>query len=421
MISLSEQKFEAHALVRAGAIQRRLEHVADVLVGGVLVALPWSVSATEILIVLWLIALLPTLSAEAVRREVMSAAGGLPVLLWLLGVLGMLWADASWSERIAGLSGFHKLLVVPLLLAQYRRWGQAQWVLLGFLGSCAVLMVVSWVLALDSDLPYRGRSSLGVPVRDYALQSTVFAICGFGLLGRAAEERGARTMTVLLLGAALFIGNILFVATARTTLVVMVVLLVVLGVRQFGWKGALGAALAGGILAGTGWASSPYLRQRVSAAVTEVQARGAENVITAVGLRLGYWKSSLQFIAEAPVIGHGTGTIAGLFRRDAAPDTDPMLLTDNPHNQILAVAIQLGGIGVLVLLVMWVAHLLLFRGGGLMAWFGLVVVLQNVIGSMFNTYLFESGQGWLYIFGIGITGGVVLSRTAAPATDERTA
>jgi hypothetical protein len=27
----------------------------------------------------------------------------------------MLWADVSWSERIAGLGGFHKLLLVPLV------------------------------------------------------------------------------------------------------------------------------------------------------------------------------------------------------------------------------------------------------------------------------------------------------------------
>jgi O-antigen ligase len=147
----------------------------------------------------------------------------------------------------------------------------------------------------------------------------------------------------------------------------------------------------------------------VSAAINQVETHDAGNMITAVGLRLGFWEKSVQFIGEAPLIGHGTGTIAKLFRRDAAADTDPMLLTDNPHNQVFSVAIQLGLLGVIVLLGMWVAHVLLFCTTGLIAWLGLVVVLQNVIGSLFNTYLFESGQGWLYIFGIGITGGVVLS------------
>jgi hypothetical protein len=41
--------------------------------------------------------------------------------LWLLAGAGMLWADATWGERIGGLDGFNRLLVVPLLLAQFRR------------------------------------------------------------------------------------------------------------------------------------------------------------------------------------------------------------------------------------------------------------------------------------------------------------
>jgi len=31
--------------------------------------------------------------------------------------------------------------------------------------------------------------------------------------------------------------------------------------------------------------------------------------MTAVGLRLEFWKKSLQFVGAAPAVGHGTGTI----------------------------------------------------------------------------------------------------------------
>src|SRR5205807_635378 len=122
--------------MRDGVRAPRLAQVADGLAAAVAVSLPWSTSATAILIVLWLMALVPTLDAAAVRRELMSPAGGLPVLLWALGTVGMLWADASWSERFAGLSGFHKLLLIPLLLAQFRRpSARGDWVILGFLAS----------------------------------------------------------------------------------------------------------------------------------------------------------------------------------------------------------------------------------------------------------------------------------------------
>ena len=387
----------------------RLARIADGLAAAVAVSLPWSTSATGILIVLWLIALVPTLDGASLRREVLSAAGGLPVLLWALGAVGMLWAEASWSDRIAGLSGFHKLLLIPLLLVQFRRSEQVQWVILGFLASCALLLVVSWMLVLIPGLPWRGSKSPGVPVKDYMSQSALFAVCAFGLIDRAAElwRTGKERAIVLLLAAALFIANIAFVATGRTTLIVLAVLALLFGLRKSGWRGGLGVCVIGGVLSAGLWASSPYLRDRVSTAIEEVERYSANNV-TSAGLRLEYWRKSLTFIAEAPAVGHGTGTIPQLFRRDVGPDTDRQLITTNPHNQILTVAIQLGFLGAIALIAMWAAHIALFRDHTSFAWLGLVVVVQNMVGSLFNSYLFDFGQGWLYVLGVGIMGGTVL-------------
>jgi O-antigen ligase len=420
MNTMSERNLESMA-VKESIRAPRLAQIADGLVTAVAVSLPWSTSATAILIVLWLIALVPTLDAASVRRELLSAAGGLPVLLWLLGAVGMLWADVSWSERLAGLSGYHKLLFIPLLLAQFRRSGQAKWAILGFLVSSVVLLVVSWALVLTPGLTWRGRLSPGVPVKNYIMQSAIFAICAFGLIGQAVEPWRTRAWLslLLLLLAAAFTANIVYVATARTTLIVMAVILVLFGVRQFGWRGVLGAMLIGSVLAGVVWVSSPYLRQRLSVAANELQMYHAGDVNTPTGLRLEYWKNSLEFIAEAPVIGHGTGTIPALFRRDATAQTIPALITTNPHSQILAVTIELGFIGAVALVAMWLAHLALFRGGTVAAWFGLLIVTDNIVSSLFNSHLFDFSQGWLYVLGVGLTGGMVL-RHGGPRPRETT-
>jgi len=309
-----------------------------------------------------------------------------------------------------------------LLLAQFRRSGHAKWVILGFLASSVVLLVVSWALVLTPGIPWywRGHKSLGVPVKDYIMQSVIFAICAFGLLGQAAELWRVRALhsLVLFFVALAFTANIAYVATARTTLVVMAVMFVLFAVRQFGWKGALGAALIGAVLTGAVWVSSPYLRQRVSAAVEELQIYGAGDVNTPTGLRIEYWKKSLAFIAEAPLIGHGTGTIPALFRRDVTAETNPALITTNPHSQILAVMIELGLVGAVVLVAMWLAHLALFRDGTLVAWFGLLVVTYNVVSSLFNSHLFDFGEGWLYVFGVGLTGGMMLHAADVAAKAE---
>jgi O-antigen ligase len=60
---------------------------------------------------------------------------------------------------------------------------------------------------------------------------------------------------------------------------------------------------------------------------------------------------------------------------------------------------------------MWLSHLLLFRGAGLMAWIGLIVVVQNVVSSLFNSHLFDFHEGWMYVLGVGVAGGMSLGST----------
>jgi hypothetical protein len=395
----------------------RLALLADWLAVCVAVSLPWSTSATAICILVWLLVLLPTLNAAALRRELDTAAGGLPVALWFLAALGMLWADVSWSERINGLGGFHRLLMVPLLLAQFRRSQHGAWVLYGFLCSATVLLFMSWALVLLPGLDWRGKMP-GVPVKDYIFQSTEFLICAFALIERAcnkARERNLRTTVELGALAAVFLANIAFVATSRTVLLVAPVLIVLLGWRHFGLKGTLAACLIGGAVSGLLWLSSPYLRERVTHVSEEVREYRADDAETSAGLRLEFWKKSIGFVAEAPLIGHGTGTIADQFRRAAVGKTGAVSVASvNPHNQTFAVAIQLGLIGAAFLLAMWAAHFCLFLARGPYVWIGTVVVVENVVSSLFNSHLFDFASGWLYVFGVGVVGGMVL-RSGHPA------
>jgi O-antigen ligase len=42
-------------------------------------------------------------------------------------------------------------------------------------------------------------------------------------------------------------------------------------------------------------------------------------------------------------------------------------------------------------------------------------VAQNVIGSLFNNHLFDFTQAWIYMFGVGVAGGMVLSQRLGSA------
>jgi len=392
-----------------------VQQLADRLAVAVAVSLPWSTTATGILIALWLVAVLPTLELGALRREIESLAGGLPVLLWLLAALGLLWADVSWHERLGGFESFHKLLVIPVLLAQFRRSASGMHVLIGFFASVLVLLLVSWLQVLFPALTWRAIAP-GIPAKDYILQSEEFLICAFMLLDIALDEArygGWRFAAKLFALSGAFLANIAFVATGRTALLVAPVLALLLGYRQFRWRGLIGAALVFAVLGGAAVAESSYLRARLVTSVSELRAWEASDALNSTGLHLEFLKKSLSFVKTAPLIGHGTGSIAEQFRNVAAGQSGAAgVASVNPHNQILAVAIQLGLVGVAVLLAMWAAHLALFRGGGLTAWAGLVVVVQNIVSCLFNSHLFDFTQGWLYVFGVGVTGGMALRQRA---------
>jgi hypothetical protein len=219
----------------------------------------------------------------------------------------------------------------------------------------------------------------------------------------------------------LFLANMTFVVTSRTALGVVPFLVLLLGWRQFGWKGAVIACMAGAVLALGVWESSTYLRGRLIQTIQQTQAYRATDEGNATGEHIEFLKKSMTFVRSAPLIGHGTGSVADLFRRSALGETGAAgVATVNPHNQVFAVAIQLGLAGAAILLAMWTAHYFLFRITGWMAWIGTVVVVQNVLSSLVNSNLFDFTQGWLYVIGVGVVGGIVLRKApVAGATKLR--
>lgn len=389
----------------------RMETRVDWLVVAIAASLPWSTSAASIMIVIWLLALFPTLTWSSARRELLTPVGGLPVLLFALGALGMLWAEVPWEARLGGLDGFVKLLMLPLLIVQFRRSDKGKQVLMGFLLSCVALLIASALVTIFPELP-RGSFDRGVLVKNYIIQSAEFAVCSAVLLDVAIERMRARRWGAAwgpVLLALAFLADIVFIATSRTTLVILPVLALAYGIRRFGRRGLVGAGAAIVVVAAVVWTTSPYMRQRVDGIRAELMASETRAPATSAGERIVFWTKSLHFVGSAPLLGHGTGSITAMFRKAAVGKAGMEgEVPTNPHNLTFAVAIQIGLIGAMLLWTMWLTQLYLFRGPGLIAWVGLVMVIQNLIGSLFNSFIFDFTEGWFYVFGVGVAAGMLL-------------
>ncbi|HEX7919813.1 MAG TPA: O-antigen ligase family protein [Bradyrhizobium sp.] len=393
----------------------RWQTTTDVVAVLIALSLPWSTSLVGIFGVVLLIAIAPTVDLRAfwtlLKRPICVA----PIALFCLALVGTLWSDAAWGARLYAVGPTAKLLVLPVLLYHFQRSTRGTWVFVAFLVSCTLLMLMSWLVLAYPHLALRAPTpgEQGVFVKNYIDQSQEFTLCAVALAYPIVMLLRANRVlpAVFLIGIALsLLANMAFVVVSRTALVTIPIMFAVFALLHLRWRSIALILCAAGALSVAAWYASPQLRATADSFQRDYKLYMERNEPTSLGLRLEFWRKSLGFFAEAPVIGHGTGATRGLFERVATGGLNKASaeVIGNPHNQTLNVAVQWGIVGVAILYAMWLLHLLLFRGDGLVNWIGLLVVVQNISSSLFNSHIFDFHEGWMYVLGVGVAGGMAL-------------
>jgi O-antigen ligase len=377
-------------------------------------SLPWSTSLAGIFNAMMLLCMVPFLDVRAFLQSLTRPICAAPIALVLLALAGTLWSDAAWGARVYAVNPTVKLLVLPVLLYHFERSPRGRWIFIAFLVSCALLSVMSWLVAVYPDLSLKpDHLERGIFVKNYIDQSQEFTLCAVALAYPVVmllrEKRYGLAGLLTLLALSFFI-NMAFVVVSRTALVTIPIMFGVFALLHLRWRSI--AIISAGLLAGAAlaWQASPQLRKTADTFASDYTRYVEKGEPTSLGLRLEFWRKSLGFFAEAPIKGHGTGSTRGLFEqaKTGAGYRASAEVIGNPHNQTLNVAVQWGVIGVGVLYAIWILHLLLFRGDGLANWIGLLVVVQNVFTSLFNSHLFDFHEGWMYVIGVGVAGGMVI-------------
>jgi O-antigen ligase len=149
--------------------------------------------------------------------------------------------------------------------------------------------------------------------------------------------------------------------------------------------------------------TSHSVRYSVNKTIQSLQNYDVEklNARTSVGLRLDWYKSSIELIREKPVFGYGTGAyeIAQkpiVERTSIAPATDP-------HNEFLLTTVQIGLVGLAVLLALFIDPILrsfkLIRRKEEPQAFALqATVLFLFIGCFLNSWLLSTIPSHMFAF-----------------------
>ncbi len=408
------------SLLRLGRSPAAWITAADVAAILLALSLPWSTTLVAVFAVLMLVAMVPFADAGALLRSLKRPVVALPIALFMLAAVGTLWSPAPWSDRRHAVGPSAKLLMLPLLFYHFERSERGQWVFVAFLVSCALLSVMSWIVAYHPELSHKPWefAARGIFVKDYIDQSQEFALCAVALAYPVIDLLRARRFWLAAALCAIGLGlvaNMAFVIVSRTALVTMPIMAAVFGLLHLRWRVNLMIAGAFVVVAVLAWIASPQLEWTVKTFSRDYKLYKEEGVPTSAGERLEYWRNALRFFADAPLVGHGTGATKGLYEQAGKQPgwTAGVRVFPNPHNQTLNVAVQWGMLGVIMLYAMWLAHLLMFRGDGFANWIGLLVVVQNILTSVFNSHIFDFHEGWMYVLGVGVAGGMVLRARAA--------
>lgn len=272
------------------------------------------------------------------------------VILVLLTTAGVFYSKGSWKNAFHEWDKYIKILYplffLPLFLdSRWRRYA-----ITGLI--CGVL--IGEVCAY---LHFYGIANFGFSktyhwfVHDIDGSFIVAYVC-YLLLNLIIDEKKFRWVYLCIL---IFCGyDLLFMNEERTGYLVFISLSGLLLLQRLGWRGLLIATLVIPITVGTIYTVSPKFHDRVNLIYSDIHGYAKKgDQTTSIGLRLAFANYSFKIIKEYPIFGAGTGSFKELYQELNGPKLDGNAWPGHPHNEYLAVLLQLGVVG-FILFLSWV-------------------------------------------------------------------
>ena len=345
--------------------------------------------------------------------------------LFLLLVVSLLWDVSPVRESVSILLKYRKLLYLPFLLVLFDDAAWRRLAALSLLASLTLVLVLSCTNWLG--VTQIGQLYAPDPVRaswvfkHHITQGIFTALLVFlaltlatspwnpVLAGTVRLPMGVRILCATIVVLALV--NLFAMQQGRTGQVLVLPLLVVWSWQTFLrgqplHPGRMAVALGVAML--VGGAALAYVAHHKSSRMAEISAEihdyEKHGEATSVGLRLEFYKRSLQLIAQRPVFGSGVGSVESQFQQMTAGHTGAQgMLTANPHNEYLMMSVQLGMVGLAAFVwLLWQLWSTSLRVPGLDGVFSSGYVAAFAAACAANSLLLDFPEGHLLIFFCGI-------------------
>ena len=321
------------------------------------IAIPISTALQNITILLTplLVLLVPSLR-EKLRGTWRMPVGRVALIFFALIMLGCSWSIAAMPDRLNTVIKMRWLILLPFLIAFFSSRHLALSGALGFVSGVVISALVSIsCAATDWVIMAANRGDWSV-FRTHIYHNYFIALALYGLsflLGRNNLTRGWTVFVVLMILVLLF--DAFFLVQGRTGHVVIFALLVLFAMQKFHWRGLVIACLALLIIYPL-LRHSPNFDSGIQRGHQDISSYQRGNTETSLGLRLEFYKNSLELIKRSPWLGYGTGAFPQVYR-DLTGFTVGDRASVNPHNDYLQMMVELGLPGLIALLTLLLAAL----------------------------------------------------------------
>ena len=354
-------------------------------------------------------------------------------ILSLLAVISLSYTAAPMKMAWVDVSRYLKLLMVgAMMLALDSRKKR--------LGILAALGAGIAVLMLPTLLDASGvATALHLPIKQFANQAYttehtakgfanlvywknqiahgffVSILCFISLCCAAQWKRFRLPLVLLAIVCVIDIVFLIYGRMALLSLAASLPLFVLLQIRSLKIRLLAVACLLG--LFAAAYFSMDVVNQRIQTIVTE--ARGYyqdDNPATSAGVRLHYWKTSLQLFNESKLFGVG----AGGFRHFLETTQDQFSNENHSHthNEYLTALAQYGLVGLAALLAVLV---LAYRQARTLddkvernCYQGILAIFA--LGCLSDSMLYNQDEGWTLVFVFALIAGAMHEKMARPRT-----
>jgi O-antigen ligase len=378
-------------------------------------SIPVSTALDNVLMAALLVAVLAS-NARAVMHTVRhNPAARAGVLLFALLAAGMFYGAAPLRIGVDMLGKYVDLAMLPIMLIALRDGVTRKRAMLAFLAAMSataflsllvglhVIPVAKWMWwGITPDNPAIFRSSITQNIL------MAYAVYLLGLRARNATELAKRWTNAAF---ALFLGTVvLFLVPGRTGYIILFALL---GLfcwnevlrrlqargKRLDWRVPAAAALLVPIVALGVYHAVPRLHERIDMGVAEFRDwQPNVHKETSIGERMEFYYNTFSIVERHPLMGVGTGGFESAYAEQIRGKDQ--MLTPNPHNEYLLMFVQLGFLGLVLLLYLYVTQ---WRCAARLptpyeqqAARGLV--LTFAIGCLFNSLLLDHTEGIFFAF-----------------------